>query len=165
MISDNIQAVVNQLVTPTGFVYGTKDEMNVFLDKVNSFPVVLLYPLKPIEKNETVSYAINDKFSIYLEFLYKTTFDMYTSQNEVFIDLANNLVNEFLIKLDRYRISADQPKFFVINVNDKRQSLPVYNKFDANLTGVNLTLSLTTMTNTGYDPNSRPPGWVAGPYG
>ena len=164
-IRNNIEAIVKQLVTPTGFVYGTNNEMNLFLDKQPLFPVVLLYPLKPIEKTETISYAINDKFSLYLEFLVKTTFDEFTSDNEPYIIQMNNLINEFLIKLDLYKISPNEPKFFEVNVNDKRQSMPVYNKFDVNLTGCNLTLSVKTFKNDGVNPNSRPPGWVAGPYG
>ncbi len=160
-IRNQIEAVVNQLVTPTGFVYGTKKEINLYLDSQAIFPVALLYPLKPIKKNNTISNAINDKFSIYMEFLFKTEFDEYTSQNETYIEQANNLINEFLVKLQHYRQTPNEARFFQINVNDSESSLPVYNKFDVNVTGCNLTLELKTMTNDNVDPNSRPVGYTA----
>jgi hypothetical protein len=164
-IRNNIEAVVKQLVTPTGFVYGTKKEMNLFLDNQGTFPVALLYPLKPIKKSNQITNSIGDRFAIYMEFLFKTEFDEFTSDNETYIKQSNDLINEFLVKLQHYRQTPLEARFFQIKVSETETSLPVYNKFDANLTGCNLALELKTMTNDNVDPTSRPAGWVAGPYG
>lgn len=159
-IRNQIEAVVNQLVIKPNFLYGTARELNVLADDVE-FPIVMLYSLKPIEKDTTLSNAIDEKFAIYLEFLFKTEFDQYTSDNETYIEQANNLCNEFLVKLQNYRESPNASRYFKIHQDEKMRSLPVYNRLDANSTGVNLTLTLKTMNNDGYDPNSRPVGYIA----
>lgn len=158
-IRNQIEAVVNQLVSAPTFLYGTHKELNQLTDNAK-FPVVMLYTLKPITKQQTLSHAINDKFSIYMEFLFKTEFDQYTSQNETYIEQANALIDEFLIKLDNYRESEDDSRYFKIHNKDSMQALPVYNKMDVNSTGMNLSLTLNTMNNTNYDPSTRPLGYV-----
>ncbi len=158
-IVNQINAVVNQLNIAPTFLYGTLKELNVFTDNAK-FPVVMLYTLKPINKQQTLSNAINDKFSIYMEFLFLTKFDQYTSQNETYIEQANAMVDEFLVKLDYYREADGDSRYFKIHNKDSMQALPVYNKLDVNSTGMNLTLTLSTMNNTPYDPASRPVGYV-----
>lgn len=165
MIRNQIEAIVNQLNINPSFLYGTANELNLLVDKAK-FPCVMLYTLKPGRDKTTFSHAINASYSIYMEFLYLTEFDEYSYQNEQYIISANALKEEFLIKLQAYRMpGVTQSKFFEVNINDSDTSIPVYNKFDPNSTGVSLTINLATFNNTPYDPNSRPPGWVAGIYG
>lgn len=166
MIRNNIEAIVKQLNSSPGFLYGTANELNLLSDKASWINgVVMLYTLKPGKDKATISHAINASYSVYMEFLYMTEFDEYSADNEVWIIKANALKEEFLVKLQAYRISNDQSKFFEVNVGDGDTSIPVYNKFDVNSTGVNLTINLATFNNTPYDPASRPPGWVASPFG
>lgn len=165
-IVNQVAAVVAQLNSAPVFAYGTKKELNLATDKMNfGNGVVFLLTLKPILKNNTISNAINSRFQILMQFLYKTEFDQYTSQNETYIERADDLQNEFLVKLQHYRQTPLESRFFKITVPEKENSIPVYNIYDANTTGMSLTLTLETMNNDNIDPNSRPPGWVAGPYG
>lgn len=160
-IRNQIEAVVKQLVSAPKFIYGTLAEINKLADAADwTNGVVMLYTLKPITKAQTISQAIDSKFSIYMEFLYKTEFDQYTSQNEVYIQKADSLMEEFLVKLDYYRESPLESRYFKIHNADSMQALPVYNKLDVNSTGMNLALTLDTMNNQNYDPASRPPGYV-----
>jgi hypothetical protein len=78
-----------------------------------------------------------------LEFLFKTDFNQYTADNETYITQALSLANEFIVKASRYR--EGEGRYFRIKAGDKAKCLPVYNKFDVNTTGVNLTISLATM--------------------
>lgn len=155
MIRNQIEAVVNQLVLKPAFLYGTAIELNLLADDA-AFPVVMLYTLQPTELETTLSNAVNSKYSIYLEFLFKTEFDQYSAQNESVVIQAEQLCNEFLVKLQYYRESPNEARYFKIHQDEKMKSVPVYNKLDVNSTGVNLTITLNTMNNVGYDPLSRP---------
>lgn len=160
MIQNQIEAVVNQLVSAPGFIYGTKAELNLLSDdKTWNNGIVMLYTLKPVNKKTTISQAIAERFSLYMEFLYKTEFDQYSAQNEEIILKANTLCNEFLVKLGYYRETPLEARYFQIHVDEGMTSLPVYNKFDVNSTGVNLSLQLSSMQNQGFDPSSRPVGY------
>jgi hypothetical protein len=53
------------------------------------------------------------------------------------------MANEFIVKAAKYR--EGEGRYFRIKAGDKARSLPVYNKFDTNTTGVNLTITLATM--------------------
>jgi hypothetical protein len=161
MIRTQIEAVVRQLVTGPKFQYGTANEINLLADNSDwSNGVVMLYTLKPVKKKTTISQAVSERFSLYMEFLFKTEFDQYTSQNEVYILMANALCNEFLVKLEYYREIPLAARYFQIHVDEGMTSLPVYNKLDLNSTGVNLSLELSSMQNQGFDPASRPVGYV-----
>jgi hypothetical protein len=141
-IRNQIEAIVQALsVTPT-FVYGTANELNLLADDA-SFPCVFMYPLQPIDVSPQVNGSVDNTFSIYLEFLFKTDFDQYTSDNETFVNQALSLANEFIVKASKYREA--EGRYFRIKAGDKAKCLPVYNKFDVNTTGVNLTISLATM--------------------
>ncbi|MFI5138694.1 MAG: hypothetical protein ACHQIM_12780 [Sphingobacteriales bacterium] len=141
-IRNQIEAIVQTLsVTPT-FVYGTANELNQLADDA-SFPCVFMYPLQPIDVSPQVNGSVDNTFSIYLEFLFKTDFDQYTSDNETYVTQALSLANEFIVKASRYR--EGEGRYFKIKAGDKAKCLPVYNKFDVNTTGVNLTISLATM--------------------
>lgn len=160
MIRNQIEAVVKQIVSAPVFCYGSKAELNLLGDSANWINgVVMLYPLKPVKKKTTISQAVSERFSIFMQFLYKTEFDEYTSQNEPYIIKANALCNEFLVKLEYYRETPLDARYFQIHVNETSNGLPAYNQFDINSTGVNLTLELSSMTNQGFDPLSRPPGY------
>ena len=162
MIRDQIEAVVKQLVSGPVFCYGTKKELNLLGDSANWVNgVVMLYPLKPVKKKTTVSNAIGERFSLFMQFLYKTEFDEYTSQNEPYIRRANDLCNEFLVKLEYYRESPLEARYFQIHVNETASGLPAYNEFDVNSTGINLTMELSSMNNQPFDPASRPTGYAA----
>ncbi len=141
-IRNQIEAIAQTLSTPVTFVYGTANELNQLADDA-SFPCVFMYPLQPIDVSPQVNGSIDNTFSIYLEFLFKTEFDQYTSDNETLVNQALSLANEFIVKASKYR--EGEGRYFRIKAGDKARSLPVYNKFDVNSTGVNLTISLATM--------------------
>jgi len=141
-IRNQIEAISQTLSTPVTFVYGTANELNQLADDT-TFPVVFMYPLQPIAISPQVNGSVENVYSIYLEFLYKTDFDQYTSGNETYVTQALSLANEFIVKASTYR--EGEGRYFRIKAGDTAKCLPVYNKFDVNTTGVNLTISLATM--------------------
>ncbi len=141
-IRNQIEAVTQTLSTPVTFIYGTANELNQLADDA-AFPVVFMYPLQPIDVSPQVNGSVDNTFSVYLEFLFKTEFDQYTSDNETYVNQALALANEFIVKASKYR--EGDGRYFRIKAGDKAKCLPVYNKFDVNSTGVNLTINLATM--------------------
>lgn len=141
-IRNQIEAITQLLTGQPTFIYGTVNEINQLADDA-SFPCVFMYPLQPIEISPQINGSVDNSFSIYLEFLYKTDFDQYTSDNEIYVNQALRMANEFIVKASTYR-EADG-RYFKIKAGDKAKCLPVYNKFDVNSTGVNLTITLSTM--------------------
>ncbi|HEY8783944.1 MAG TPA: hypothetical protein VIM16_20110 [Mucilaginibacter sp.] len=141
-IRNQIEAITQTLSTPLTFVYGTANELNLLADDA-SFPCVFMYPLQPVDVSPQVNGSVDNTFSIYLEFLFKTAFDQYTSDNETYVNQALALANEFIVKASKYR--EGEGRYFRIKAGNKARCLPVYNKFDVNTTGVNLTISLATM--------------------
>jgi len=141
-IRNQIEAIVQTLSITSTFVYGTTNELNQLADDA-SFPCVFMYPLQPIDVSPQVNGSVDNTFSIYLEFLFKTDFDQYTADNETYVNQALSLANEFIVKAAKYR--EGEGRYFRIKAGDKAKCLPVYNKFDVNTTGVNLTISLATM--------------------
>jgi hypothetical protein len=141
-IRNQIEAVAQTLSTPVTFVYGTANELNTLADDA-AFPCLFMYPLQPIDVSPQINGSVDNTFSVYLEFLFKTEFDQYTSDNEIYVNQALTLANEFIVKASKYRES--EGRYFRIKAGDKAKSLPVYNKFDVNSTGVNLTITLATM--------------------
>lgn len=146
-IRNQIEAITQTLSTPVSFVYGTANELNQLADD-SSFPCVFMYPLQPVDVSPQVNGSVDNTFSVYLEFLFKTDFDQYTADNETYVNLALSLANEFIVKASRYR--ETEGRYFKIKAGDKARCLPVYNKFDVNTTGVNLTISLATMYYESY---------------
>jgi hypothetical protein len=142
-IRNQIEAIVQTLTSTPTFVYGTVNELNQLADDVNTFPCVFMYPLQPIDVSPQVNGSVDNTFSVYLEFLFKTDFDQYTSDNETYVNQALLLANEFIVKASRYR--EGEGRYFRIKAGDRAKCLPVYNKFDVNTTGVNLTITLATM--------------------
>jgi hypothetical protein len=141
-IRNQIEAVVQTLTGSPTFIYGTANELNQLADDA-SFPCVFMYPLQPIDVSPQVNGSVDNTFSVYLEFLFKTDFDEYTSANETYVNQALSLANEFIVKASKYR--EGEGRYFRIKAGDKAKCLPVYNKFDVNSTGVNLTITLATM--------------------
>jgi hypothetical protein len=141
-VRNQIEAITQTLSTPVTFVYGTANELNQLADDA-AFPCVFMYPLQPIDVSAQVNGSVDNVFSIYLEFLFKTDFDQYTADNETYVSQALSLANEFIVKAAKYR--EGDGRYFRIKAGDKAKCLPVYNKFDVNTTGVNLTISLATM--------------------
>jgi hypothetical protein len=127
-IRNQIQAITQTLSTSVTFVYGTANELNQLADD-SIFPVVFMYPLQPIDVSPHVNGSVDNVFSIYLEFLYKTDFDQYTSDNETYVTQALTLANEFIVKASTYR--EGEGRFFRIKAGDRARCLPVYNKFVA----------------------------------
>ncbi|MDB4926787.1 hypothetical protein [Mucilaginibacter sp.] len=142
-IRNQIEAVVQALTTNPTFVYGTANELNTLADDVTSFPCVFLYSLQPINLSPQINGSVDNTFSISIDFLFKTDFDMYTSTNETYVSQALRMANEFIVKASKYR--EGDGRYFKIKAGDKAKCTPVYNKFDANTTGVNLTITLATM--------------------
>lgn len=141
-IRNQIEAITQSLSAQPAFIYGTANEVNSLADDA-SFPCVFMYPLQPIEISPQVNGSVDNTFSIYLEFLYKTEFDQYAADNEIYVNRALNMVNEFIVKASKYR--EGEGRYFRIKAGNKAKCLPVYNKFDVNSTGVNLTITLQTM--------------------
>lgn len=142
MIRNQIQSITQTLRTPVTFVYGTANELNLLADDA-SFPCIFMYPLQPVDLSPQVNGSVDNTFSVYLEFLYKTEFDQYTVENETYVNQALQMANEFIIKAATYR--EGEGRYFKIKAGDKARCLPVYNKFDVNTTGINLTITLATM--------------------
>lgn len=164
MIVPQITAIVNQLVAAPIFAYGSLNEIEVQTDDIDFKrglkPVVILFPLKPTTPGTTLMQAVNTGYALYMQFLYQTEFDQNTAQNEAVVLKANNLMEEFLVKIQYYRESQYANRFFKIHSNEKYRSVPVYNKFSVNASGVDLTINVGTMLNTGYDPSTRPVGYI-----
>jgi len=141
-IRNQIEAITQSLTEQPTFIYGTVNEINQLADDA-SFPCVFLYPLQPIDLSPQVNGSVDNKFPLYLEFLYKTEFDQYTSGNEDYVNQALRMANEFIVKASKYR--EGDGRYFRIKAGDKAKCLPVYNKFDVNSTGVSLTITLAAM--------------------
>jgi len=141
-IRNQIEAVTQLLSKQPTFIYGTVNEVNQLADDA-SFPCLFMYPLQPIDVSPQVNGSVDNTFFVYLEFLYKTEFDQYTSGNEDYVNQALRMANEFIVKASKYR--EGDGRYFRIKAGDKAKCLPVYNKFDVNSTGVSLTITLATM--------------------
>jgi len=142
MIRNQIQSITQTLSNTPTFIYGTANEFNLLADDA-TFPVVFMYPLQPVEVSPQINGSVDNTFSVYLEFLYQTEFDQYTSDNETYVNQALQMANEFIVKASKYR--EGEGRYFKIKAGDKAKCLPVYNKFDVNTTGVSLTITLATM--------------------
>jgi len=142
MIRNQIQSITQTLSSAPTFIYGTQNELNLLADDA-SFPCVFMYPLQPIDLSPQVNGSVDNTFSVYLEFLYKTEFDQYSADNETYVTQALQMANEFIVKASKYR--EGEGRYFRIKAGDKARSLPVYNKFDVNTSGVSLTITLSTM--------------------
>ena len=142
-IRNQIEAVVHTLTGTPSFAYGTANELNTLADDIPSFPCVFLYPPQPINLSPQINGSVDNTFSVSLDFLYQTDFDLYTSANETYVSQALHMANEFIVKAAKYR--EGDGRYFKVKAGDKAKCTPVYNKFDVNTTGVNLTITLATM--------------------
>jgi len=141
-IRNQIEAIVQTLGGSPTFIYGTANELNLLADDA-AFPCVFMYALQSLNLSPQVNGSVDNSFSIYLEFLFKTEFDQFTADNETLVNQALHLANEFIVKASKYR--EGDGRYFRVKAGDKARCQPVYNKFDVNSTGVNLTLTLNTM--------------------
>ena len=141
-IRNQVAAVVQTLTGTPTFIYGTANELNQLADDA-SFPCVFMYPLQPIDVSPQVNGSVDNTFSVYLEFLFKTNFDEYTADNETYVNQALQLANQFLVKASAYR--EGEGRYFRIKAGEKAKCVPVYNKFDVNTTGVGLTITMSAM--------------------
>jgi hypothetical protein len=139
---NQIEAVAQSLSANTSFLYGTEKELNTLADDA-AFPCVFMYPMQPIVVSPQVNGSVDNVFTLYLEFLYKTEFGQFTAENETYVQQALRMANEFIVKAAKYR--DGEGRYFRIKAGEKAKCLPVYNKFDVNTTGVGLTLTLNTM--------------------
>lgn len=141
-IRNQIEAVVHTLSSNPSFIYGSANELNLLADQEN-FPCVFMYPLQPIIVVPCTNGSVDNTFTVYLEFLFKTDFDQYTSDNETYISQALQMANEFIVKAATYR--QGDGRYFKIKAGEKAKCTPVYNKYDVNTTGVSLSITLATM--------------------
>jgi hypothetical protein len=141
-IRNQIEAVVQTLGSNPSFIYGSANELNLLADQ-ESFPCVFMYPLQPITLVPCTNGSVDNTFTVYLEFLFKTDFDQYTSDNETYISQALQMANEFIVKAATYR--QGDGRYFKIKAGEKAKCTPVYNKYDVNTTGVSLSITLATM--------------------
>jgi hypothetical protein len=139
---NQIEAIVESLSANPSFLYGTEKELNTLADDA-TFPCVFMYPMQPIVVSPQVNGSVDNVFTLYLEFLYKTEFGQFTAGNEAYIQQALRMANEFMVKAGKYR--DGDGRYFRIKAGEKAKCLPVYNKFDVNTTGVGLTVTLNTM--------------------
>lgn len=139
---NQIEAVTQMLSAHPSFLYGTEKELNTLADDA-AFPCVFMYPMQPIVVSPQVNGSVDNVFTLYLEFLYKTDFGQYTAENEIYMQQALHLANEFMVKAAKYR--DGEGRYFRIKAGEKAKCIPVYNKFDVNTTGVGLTVTLNTM--------------------
>ncbi|WP_121810889.1 hypothetical protein [Mucilaginibacter kameinonensis] len=139
---NQIEAVVQTLNSHPSFAYGTQAELNTLADDI-TFPCVFLYPPQPIEVSPQVNGSVDNTFTVYMEFLFKTDFGQYTADNETYIAQAQQMANQFVVKASKYR--EGEGRYFRIKAGQKAKCVPVYNKFDVNTTGVGLTITLSTM--------------------
>lgn len=139
---NQIEAIVQTLTGNPSFAYGTQAELNTLADDT-AFPCVFMYPLQPIEVSPQVNGSVDNTYTAYLEFLFKTDFGQYTADNETFVNQALQLANEFIVKASRYR--EGEGRYFRVKAGSKAKCVPVYNKFDVNTTGIGLTITLSTM--------------------
>jgi hypothetical protein len=141
-IRNQIEAIVQTLSGNPGFAYGTVNELNTLADDT-AFPCVFLYPPQLINLSPQINGSVDNTFAITLDFLFKTEFDQYTADNETYVSQALYMANQFIAKASKYR--EGDGRYFKVKAGDKAKCSPVYNKFDANTTGVNLTITLATM--------------------
>ncbi|WP_114940450.1 hypothetical protein [Mucilaginibacter endophyticus] len=139
---NQIEAIVQTLNSQPAFAYGTQAELNTLADDI-TFPCVFLYPPQPIEVSPQVNGSVDNTFTLYMEFLFKTDFGQYTAENETYIAQAQQMANQFVVKASKYR--EGEGRYFRIKAGQKAKCVPVYNKFDVNTTGVGLTITLSTM--------------------
>ncbi|QEM09281.1 hypothetical protein [Mucilaginibacter rubeus] len=139
---NQIEAIVQTLNGQPAFAYGTQAELNTLADDI-TFPCVFLYPPQPIEVSPQVNGSVDNTFTVYMEFLFKTDFGQYTADNETYIAQAQQMANQFVVKASKYR--EGEGRYFRIKARQKAKCVPVYNKFDVNTTGVGLTITLSTM--------------------
>lgn len=141
-IRNQIYNITQSLTGTPGFIYGTANELNRLADD-EAFPCVFMYPLPAIELSPAINGSVSNNYTLTLEFLFKTDFDQYTADNEIYVSKALKLANEFLVKASRYQ--EGPARYFKVMANSKAKCVPVYNKYDVNTTGVSLTLSLQAM--------------------
>lgn len=141
-IRNQIAVIVQTLTGNPGFIYGTAGELNALADDA-TFPCVFLYALQNIGITPAVNGSVDNTFSIYIEFLFKTEFGQYTADNETYVNQALQLANQFMVKASAYREASG--RYFRVKAGEKAKCVPVYNKFDVNTTGVGLTLTLSAM--------------------
>jgi hypothetical protein len=139
---NQIEAVTQSLRANPSFLYGTEKELNTLGDDV-SFPCIFMHPMQPIVVSPQVNGSVDNVFTLYLEFLYKTEFGQFTAENETYVQQALRMANEFIVKAAKYR--DGDGRYFRIKAGEKAKCLPVYNKFDVNTTGIGLTITLNTM--------------------
>ena len=141
-IRNHIAAIVQSLPGNPAFIYGTAGELNTLADD-SAFPCVFLYPLMEINITPAVNGSVDNTFSVYIEFLYKTDFGQFTADNESFMNQALQLANQFMVKAATYR--PGDGRYFRIKAGLKTKCVPVYNKYDVNTTGVGLTVTMSAM--------------------
>lgn len=73
-IRNQIAAIVQTLTGTPNFIYGTQGELNALADDAH-FPCVFLYPPQQINIASAVNGSVDNSFTIYLEFLYKTAIE------------------------------------------------------------------------------------------
>ncbi|GGB08002.1 hypothetical protein [Mucilaginibacter rubeus] len=139
---NQIEAIVQTLNGNLAFAYGTQAELNTLADDI-SFPCVFLYPLQPIEVSPQVNGSVDNTFTVYMEFLFKTDFGQFTAENETCISQALQMANQFVVKASKYR--EGEGRYFRVKAGQKAKCVPVYNKFDVNTTGIGLTIALSAM--------------------
>lgn len=139
---NQIENIAQSLTGSPTFAYGTQNELNTLADD-KTFPCVFMYPLQPIEVSPQVNGSVDNTFTIYLEFLFKTDFGQFTADNETYVQQALQMANQFIVMASKYR--EGEGRYFRIKAGIKAKCRPVYNKFDVNTTGVGLTITLPTM--------------------
>lgn len=150
-LRNEIEAIVASLTDCPIFLYGTANELNTLTDDPDfeTKAGVFMYAIQQIELAYSFNGAIDEGYNIYLEFLKRTEFGLFTAENETIINQCIALAKEFMIALRDYK-SLNGNKVFKISSNDKAKSVSVYDKFNVNMVGVSLSLNIKPMYNSAF---------------
>jgi hypothetical protein len=140
----HISAIVAQLTGTPTFVFGRKDELNSLAEYVDfqqgAHSAVFMYAIQDERGERSKSGGRKVVFGIYLQFLKQTLFTEWSSENDVIVQEMRELKNEFLNRLTEYEVNGN--RVFNISFGDRDKSQNLYQKFDVNTTGVDLTIEL-----------------------
>lgn len=122
------------------FLFGTGKELNQMADDATTPFCIFLYALQPVKLKQTISGGIEESFSVYMEFLKVTEFGEYTNDVEDEREQCLEILKEFLVRLQQYRVNGS--KVYLVEIRDEAKSVNFYDKYDVNMVGHSLEFNL-----------------------
>ena len=154
MIFDFLTAITS-IVAETNpapiFVYGSKAEVNALADQISiGTPVVFFVGAYAKEGEFAMSGGLKSSYSFLMQFMELTAFGQYAEDNRSVLLRQESCAETFLINLRNYKIGG--VKAFDIAPNkDKYKIISAIDQYDANYTGVTLTMNnLKIVPNLSY---------------